>query len=107
MDTSDLQDNEIIYIRRLAHDLTQKWGRKPNNQRNLEEMCREATHEARQHGIIIDWDLTNVILGGYPVLVVIGKDDAHEEKYGFDHERKRHDVLKAKGTNTEREVLGK
>lgn len=104
MDTSDLQDHEIIWIRQLAHELTVKWSRRPNNQRNLEEMCRESKSKAQSKGIIIDWDLIPVISGKPPVLVVIGKNIDHENKYGFDHERKGYDVRKSKAENTEDRV---
>jgi len=104
MDLSDLQDDEIVWIRQLAHELTLKWSRKPNNQNNLQEMCREAKGKAQARGIIIDWDLIPVISGRPPVLVVIGKNSDHENKYGFDHEKKRHDVLKSKIEKTEDRV---
>lgn len=99
MDISDLQDHEIKEIGEIVSGLTRKWSSKPSSQRNLEEMCKEAEAAAYKRGILIKMHLTDLLVGGRVVLEVIGKIDTHEEKFGFDHERKRHDVLKSKVRN--------
>lgn len=95
MDISDLQDDEIKDVYLYVQGLTQKWARKPSTQRNLEEMCKEAEAAMHKKGILIKMHLQDLLVGGYPVLEIIGKLDTHEAQYGFDHEKKRHDVLKA------------
>lgn len=96
MDISDLQDDEIIWIGKLAQSLTQKWARKANTQRNLEEMCKEAEGAAHKRGILIKMHLQDVLIGGPPTMEVVGKLNIAEANYGFDHERKQHDVRKSK-----------
>lgn len=99
MNISDLQDDDIRVIGSIVGELNRKWSRKSNNQRNLMEMCKEAEEAAFKKNILIKMHLTDLLVGGVPTLEVIGKISPSEEKYGFDHEKKRHDVLKSKERN--------
>lgn len=102
MDVSDLQDSEQKAIMDTFVALDQKWRYKPNNARNLAEFTNEANEAFAKIGFLVHVQVADVLVGGPPTIEIIEKvgDRADEEsKYGFDHERKRYDVLKSKVRN--------
>lgn len=96
MDISDLTDFEIMKVGAISKEVSARFSHKPNTAKNLAEMANYAEDEFRKIGLLTHVDLSPVLLGEPPIMEIRGRvADANEHKYGFDHERKRHEVLEA------------
>ena len=94
---TDLQDHEVKKMGEIVGEVVLKWGRKANTPENLEACRDELLYRAAEIGILCEFDPTPAFYGEPPILDIIGKiatDPIHQ--YGFDHEKKRHEVLEAK-----------
>ncbi len=93
---SDLTDEEIKNAIRIVNDIRLKWAGKQNTSTNLENMRDEILTRLAEINVLATFDPTPVFYEEPPTVEIIGKiapDPIH--KYGFDHERKRHEVLGA------------
>lgn len=104
MDIADLYDWEIEKVGKIWSDLMRRFSHKPNTKANLQELAKVAHDEFLQAGFYVNvkWELNLVInpatMQPYPIEIeVLGRiRGAEEDKIGFDHERKRHEVLRSK-----------
>lgn len=94
---ADLYDYEIAIVDKIGRTLAEKYARKANTMRNLEEFVKEAHDKFLQEGFIVRVDTAKcLILGEPPEVTIVGKVPGHDDhKEGFDHELKRSEVLQA------------
>lgn len=95
-DHSNLYDSDIKQIGDIVAALVAKYSHLPATEENLEELYKEATHEAYEAGFIVHLDFTGIPIGQPPVFDVIqkiGRGGASSNE--FDHDRKRFEVLDA------------
>ncbi|MEM3097555.1 MAG: hypothetical protein QXU32_02400 [Nitrososphaerales archaeon] len=104
MDIADLYDHEITKIGPIYRKLIQEFSRKPNTKKNLDELEKRAKEEFLKIGLIVEVNTApaliidpNTMRPGFPEIVIMGRvPGSPEEKYGFDHELKRAEVLVSK-----------
>lgn len=97
---SDLTDKEIQQAVRVIKEIQSKWSGKPNTAQNLEFMRDEVLTKLAEISILATFDPAPCLQGLPPEIEIVGKvggDPIYE--YGFDHERKRHEVLESKKRN--------
>lgn len=94
---TELTDYEVKQVGRIVGELVMKYGQRANTVENLEALRDEAlTRLAEEVNILATLDPAPCFHGEPPTIEIIGKvptDDLY--KYGFDHERKQHEVLEA------------
>ncbi len=93
---TDLTDYEVGEISKIIYEISTKFSRKSNTVQNLEEMRDEILTRLAEENIIAEVDPAPCLYGEPPVVEIVGKvatDDIH--KYGFDHEKKAHEVNEA------------
>lgn len=93
---TDLTDLEVKEMAKCLGEVSTKFSRKTNTVDNLEEMRDEILTKLADLSILAEVDPSPCLYGQSPEVTVIGKvasDDIH--KYGFDHERKQHEVIEA------------
>lgn len=102
MDIADLYDHEIAKIGPVWNTLMQEFASKPNTRANLDELAKRAHDEFLKIGLIIEVNSAPTLIidpktmqPGRVELVVLGRVDQLEDAE-FDHERKRHEVLRSK-----------
>jgi len=89
-----------------------KWSKRANTRANLEEMAKEAHDLFLRVNLIVEIDIFPCLIvdpwtqqSGEPVISILGHVEgtrtALDPSDGFDHERKRHDVLISKERNEE------
>lgn len=104
---ADLHDADIKNIGIVWREIMDKWAKRPNSRHNLEEMAKEAHDKFLKVGLIVDINTIPCLIvdpfthqSGAPIITVLGHVEgtqhALDPSEGFDHERKRHDVLKSK-----------
>lgn len=97
MDIADLYDHEIKKVGELHRQMMTRYAHKLNTRLNMSEFEKEATDLFAKHGFIVKVHTTECLLGiGPPTIEIAGKDNSHEDRYGFDHEHKRFEVLDSK-----------
>lgn len=103
MDIADLYDYEIETIGIAWRDLMQKWSHRPNTKNNLQELAKDANDTFLKLGFVVNvrWENNLVInpntMEPYPIEIeVLGRVPGTEDSDGYDHERKRHEVLRSK-----------
>jgi len=107
MDISDLYDHEIAKIGPLWQGLMQRFARKANSRRNLEELARVAADEFQKIGLVVEVNTAPCLIfnpitqtTGSPEIIVVGRvPGTHYAEDGtvlFDHERKRDEVLRSR-----------
>lgn len=104
MDISDLYDWEIEKVGAIWKDLNRRFMRQTNNKANLIQFAKVAHDEFLKAGFYVNvkWELNLVVnpatMKPYPIEIeILGRvRGADEDVIGFDHERKRHEVLKSK-----------
>ena len=97
---SDLTDEEIMNTARIVRGIQQKYAGKPNTEQNLEHLRDELLTKLAEINVLATVDPSPCFYGEPPIVEIVGKlggDPIH--KYGFDHERKRHEVLESKKRN--------
>lgn len=97
---SDLTDEEIQRSVKIINNIRLKYAGKSNTAKNLEEMRDEMLTRMAEINILATFDPTPCFYGEPPEMEIVGKiggDPIH--KHGFDHERKRHEVLEANKRN--------
>lgn len=115
MDQADLYDYEIVEIGKIWKNLNSDWMRKSNTRANLEEFAKVANAKFLDAGFVVNIQWENALImvpdlsaaGGIkqmPVRIEVlgrvpGSKAADHATDGFDHERKRDEVLKSKVTN--------
>lgn len=104
MDQSDLHDYEIAQIAQIWQRLQSQFSRRVNSRQNLEEFARVAHDTFLRAGFVVNvqWENSLIInpmtMQPYPTTIeVMGR--VAEPKEGFDHERKRHEVLLSRDRN--------
>lgn len=93
---TDLTDYEVGEVTRIMYDISTRYSRKSNSVKNLEEMRDEILTRLADADVLAEVDPSPCLYGDPPEVTIIGKvanDDIH--KYGFDHERKAHEVNEA------------
>lgn len=93
---SDLTDFEVKELSAVIYDVSTRFSRKTNTVKNLEEMRDEILTRLADINVLAEVDPAPCLYGKPPEVTIIGKvntDDIH--KYGFDHERKAHEVNNA------------
>lgn len=106
MDTADLHDWEIKEIGVIWDRLQRDWSRKPNDKHTLQEFAKASNDAFLKAGFVVNvvWENTLVInpstMQAYPIEIEVlgrtpGARGADHAQDGFDHERKRHEVLSA------------
>lgn len=110
MDTSDLYDWEIKQVAVIWDQLQRDWSRKPNDKHTLQEFAKAANDAFLKAGFVVNvmWENTLVIdpktMQAYPIEIEVlgrapGSRGADDKVDGFDHERKRYEVLNANVRN--------
>lgn len=104
---ADLHDDDVARMGQVWSTINAKWAHRANTRHNLEEMAKEAHDEFLKIGLIVDVNIFPCLIvdpwtqqTGQPIISVLGhvadtKNALHPTD-GFDHERKRHDVLISK-----------
>ena len=106
MDTSDLYDWEIKEIGVIWAQLQRDWGHKPNDKHTLQEFAKASNDAFLKAGFVVNvvWENTLVInpktMQPYPIEIEVlgrapGAKGVDDPTDGFDHERKRYEVLNA------------
>jgi len=97
---ADLYDHDIAKVDRIGRELAHRFSKKEANMQNLEELVRAGHDMFLAEGFVVEIDTAKcLILNEPPEVMIIGKVPDHDDhKHGFDHERKRDEVLKAKQT---------
>lgn len=100
LDIADLYDHEIATVDKIGRMLAHQFSRRPATVENLEELVKAAHGAFLAEGFIVEVDTAKcLILNEPPEVMIIGKVPGHDDhKYGMDHERKRHEVLRSKQT---------
>lgn len=98
MDSADLYDHEIMKIGVIYRELMAKYARKHNTRMNIEEFVKEAHDKFLKIGLVTEIGTTEALLGiGPPSITVVARTPGSiEDTEGYDHERKRHEVLDSK-----------
>ncbi len=110
MDMADLYDWEIKEIGAIWQQLMKDWAHKPNTKSNLQEFATVSHNKFLKAGFVVNvrWEnnlmVNPMTMQPYPIEIEVlgrapgarGEDDAVD---GFDHERKRHEVLRSKERN--------
>lgn len=115
MDQADLYDYEIEEIGAVWKELNSNWMTKQNTRANLEEFAKVANAAFLKAGFVVNvqWENSLIMIpdisapGGMsqmPVTIEVlgrapGAKGADHVTDGFDHERKRHEVLASKVRN--------
>jgi hypothetical protein len=97
---TDLTDEEVKQAIQIVNLIRVKYAGKSNTAKNLEDMRDEILTRLSDVGVVATFDPTPCFYGEPPEMEIVGKvqnDPIH--KYGFDHERKRHEVLEANKRN--------
>jgi hypothetical protein len=100
IDIADLYDHEVATVDRIGKEIAHKFSHRTATFENLEELVKFAHGRFLEEGFIVEVDTAKcLVLGEAPEIMIIGKVPGHDDhKHGFDHERKRHEVLKSKDT---------
>jgi hypothetical protein len=97
---TDLTDYEVMKVGQIVTDLVSRYGHRANNADNLNALRDEALTRFAEIGILATLDPAPCFHGEPPTIEIIGKVTGHDDhKYGFDHERKRDEVVKSKELN--------
>lgn len=100
---TELSDEEVKRVGEIWGLLTQKYSTKINSVQNLEHFRDEALTRFAEANILVEVDPTPCFYtdpatgtSGAPEIIILGKVDGDLiHKYGFDHERKSWEVLRA------------
>jgi len=102
-DIADLYDHEIAAIGPIWNELMQEFSRKANTRQNLEELAKRATERFQKVGLVVEVNTSPCFIvdpvtmqTGSPEIVVLGRIPGLDDAEGFDHEYKRHEVLRSK-----------
>lgn len=103
-DIADLYDHEIARVGEIWKDLMSRFSRLANTRANLQQLAAVANDEFIKAGFVVNvrWENNLVIdpktMQPYPIEIeILGRTpNADEDTIGFDHERKRHEVLRSK-----------
>lgn len=95
-----LYDAEIVAAAKVVGQLTRKYGRRTwsstaSFNRLSEELETEATARLAEVGLLVEVKTLPMLVGQPPVIEITGRID----NSAFDHELKRHEVLKSKINN--------
>lgn len=94
--SDELLDTESQIVGRIVREAQLKWAGKANTVDNLQELRQELLHALMDVGIVAEFDPTPCFYGEPPILEIRGKVQGDpQHKYGFDHEQKRWEVLRA------------
>lgn len=107
MDQSDLHDWEIQMISQIWMALQQRWSHRPNTRQNLSEFAKVATEVFIRQGFVVNvmWENALIMVATktgeiepLPITIeIMGR--VENPVHGFDHERKRHEVLLSRDRN--------
>ena len=103
---ADLHDADVKNIGIVWKQIMDKWSTRANTRHNLEEMAKEAHDAFLKVGLIVDVNVFPCLIvdpwtqqTGQPIITILGHVEGTQHALhptdDFDHERKRHDVLKA------------
>jgi hypothetical protein len=98
--STELLDSEIQQAVKVVGALQMKYARMANSVTNLEKLRDEALTRLSEIGILATFDPAPCFYGEPPIVEFVGKvntDAIHKD--GFDHEKKRYEVLKSKERN--------
>jgi len=106
VDTADLYDWEVQKVSLVWKSLMDRFSHKPNTKRNLQELATVAHAEFLEAGFVVNvvWENALMVdpntMESYPIAIEVmgrapGAKGADHATDGFDHERKRHEVLAA------------
>jgi hypothetical protein len=104
MDIADLYDHEIARIPPIWQKLMAEFSAKPNTRANLDELAKRAAEEFIRIGLVVEVDTSGALItdprtmrAGSPEIVILGRlPGSPEDEHGFDHERKRDEVLRSR-----------
>lgn len=88
----DLQDSEILEIRRLQNGLNAKFSTRERSEKVISEIEAEAVEGLYRLGFVAHVDAFPILQGEQLTITLLGRAAPVE----FDHERKQYDVLKAR-----------
>jgi hypothetical protein len=88
-----LQDSEILAIRKIQAELNQKFQYKPRNEATINAIESEAIEKIAALGWIAAVDAFPILQGEELSITLIQRIDPN---YTFDHEKKAYDVQKAR-----------
>jgi hypothetical protein len=93
---TELSDEEVKKVGDIWVDLIVKYGTLTNTVENLEALRDEALNTFASQNILVTFDPAPCFYGEPPAIEIIGHVEGHDiHKYGFDHERKQWEVLRA------------
>lgn len=95
--SDELTDSEAVAAVRFIALCQEKYANKPNTKKNLEALRDELLTGLMGMNILAEFDPTPCFYGEPPAIEIRGKvagDSIHE--YGFDHEKKKWEIDKAR-----------
>lgn len=104
--SADMNEHDLKKIGPLWAEMMEKFGRKPMTHDVAREMEKVAVERFHQMGYEVRVHTAERMMGIGPVtLEVLGHVAGSEfDKYGLDHERKRHDILRGIDRNEDKDV---
>jgi hypothetical protein len=88
-----LQDSEILQIRKIQMDLTSKFQYQARSERIVDQIEAEAVEKLANAGWIAHVDAFPILQGEQITITLLQRVDPNVR---FDHEQKQYDVLKAR-----------
>lgn len=95
---TDLTDEEVGRVGAIVAQVQQKYAGRANTAKNLEDLRDEVLTRLAEINILATLDPSPVFYGEPPTLEIIGHIAASNDGM-FDHEKKQHEVVKAKELN--------
>lgn len=89
----DLQDSEILEIRRVQNRLNAKFSMRERSEKVISEIEAEAVEELYRLGFVAHIDAFPILQGEQLTITLLARATPDAE---FDHERKQYDVIKAR-----------
>jgi hypothetical protein len=90
---TDLTDEQVRQVGSVIGSMNQRFSKKGNSVKNLEELRDEALTRLAEINILATVDPSPCFYGGAPIVDIVGA--VNPNPAGFDHEKKQHEVQKA------------
>lgn len=104
--SADMYDEDVKRIAVMWRSLMAQYARKPNDHFHVSEMAKRAQDEAFKIGYVVRVHTSECLLGIGPATIeVLRRVPGHDfNKYGMDHEKQRHNVLRAVERNEDKDI---
>jgi hypothetical protein len=104
--SADMYDEDVKQIAVMWRELMAQYSRKPNDHYHVGEMAKRAQDSAFKIGYVVRVHTSECLLGIGPATIeIVGRVPGHEfKKHGMDHEKQRHNVLRAVERNEDKSL---